>query len=100
MSEREITEIIEAARIFARDYHTRKTFDGFTESEVMKGVAAVHIALHMVRETKYQGEELYNVLSDTLKHYGILDSGRERVLQVYEIVSNILRKKEESTHEN
>ena len=38
-------ELREAARIFARDYHTHSLFDGYTETEVMKGVFIAYALL-------------------------------------------------------
>ena len=38
-------ELREAARLFARDYHTHSLFDGYTETEVMKGVFIAYMLL-------------------------------------------------------
>lgn len=90
-----IPEILESAREVAGDLHTRKPFDEFTETEVMKGIAAMSIALHcFIRAGIYlettEEEQLY---LETLEAEGIdvKDDDWERAGEVFKIAVKILR---------
>ena len=83
-----MNEIIDAARIFARDYHTFEIFHSFTEDEIMKGVAAATIALREAQATNELGAAWESALLDKLHAKGLLDGNREEIKRVSDIYIN------------
>lgn len=88
MHKKEISEILKDSWEFARLFLTAELFDGFTETEITKGAAAVFIMLDMIEQSDINPP--FDTVSDTLRTNGIMDSEWDRSSKVSKIITKIL----------